>query len=72
MEENVFNNMLYIDRMLSIGKDLLKFSLLLNSELLQFFMSLIDISNNTITKRKNDNLANKKADCHLEPADFYF
>ena len=72
MEDNIFNNIQYINRMFSIGKDLLKFSLLLNSEILNFFIPFFDIPNNIMVERNNSNSVNKKADYPLEPADFYF
>ena len=72
MEKNVFNNIQYINSMFSIGKDLLKFSIQVNSEMLQFFLSFFDISYNLFTKRNNSDSVNNKADYPLEPADSYF
>ena len=43
MKVNDFSNIPYYNKIISFGNELLKFSLLVNCELLQFYVSFFDI-----------------------------
>ena len=55
MKVNDFSNIQYYNKIISIGNELLKFSLLVNYELLQFYVSFFDISKNFIVGRYGSN-----------------
>ena len=67
-----FSNIRYFNRMISLGYDILKLSLLVNSEMLQIFISLFTNSNNLIVERGNGNSAENDSGSCLEASDDYF
>lgn len=67
-----FGNIQYFSRMISLGYEFLKFNLLVNSEMLQIFMSSFTNSKNFIVERGNGNSADNDSGSYLEPSDDYF
>jgi hypothetical protein len=58
--------------MISLGYEFLKFGLLVNSEMLQNFLSSFTNSNISIVERGNGNSADNDSGSYLEPSDDYF
>jgi hypothetical protein len=67
-----FSNIQYFNRMISLGYEFLKFSLLVNSGMLQIFTSSFTNSKNLIVNRGNGNLTDNDSGRYLEPSDDYF
>ena len=67
-----FSNIQYFNRMISLGYEFLKFSLLVNSGMLQIFISSFTNTNNFIVDRGNGNSADNDSVSYLEASDDYF
>ena len=67
-----FSNIQYFNRMISLGYEFLKFGLLLNSGMLQIFISSFTNSNNLIVEQGNGNLTVNDSSSFQEPSDDYF
>ena len=67
-----FSNIQYFNRMISLGYEFFKFSLLVNSGMLRIFISSFTNSNNYSVDRGNGNLTDNDSGSYLEPSDDYF
>ncbi|HXS60251.1 MAG TPA: hypothetical protein VN703_05505 [Candidatus Sulfopaludibacter sp.] len=67
-----FSNIQYFSRMISLGYEFLKFSLLVSSGMLQNVISSFTNSNSLFVERGDGNSSENNSGSYLEPSNNYF